>query len=241
VRTLLYTLLAAFCVAGCRPERDEVTVFTAASLAGVMRDAEASFERANPDTDVILVIAGSQVLAAQILEGAPADVFCSADEAQMRRVADRIGDPVVIARGELVVVTRDADATDPAGVLRSAERVVLAAPDVPVGRYAREALTTLGLLDEVEPKLVSRELDVRGVLSRVQSADADAGVVYATDARTDNSLHALPFPPEAQPDVRYLAAVLDDAPSGEGAGGFLGFLTSDRGRALFFRHGFSAP
>ena len=242
MRTLAATLLVVLFVAGCSPDRDKVTVLTAASLAGAMRDAEAAFERAHPDTDVVLVIAGSQALATQILENAPADVFCSANEAQLERAAGRTDEPVVIARGELIVITNSAGESDDAvGVLRAAERVVLAAPDVPVGRYAREALTTLGLLDEIEPKLVSRELDVRGVLARVDYGDADAGITYATEARIIPSLAVFPLPPEAQPDVRFSAAVLADAPNPEGAADFLAFLISDHGRSILFKHGFAAP
>jgi molybdate transport system substrate-binding protein len=151
-----------------------LTVFAASSLREAFTVLAKEFEQAHPGVQVALDFAGSQELRVQIENGAGADVFASADERQMARL-HRQG--VVFAHNEPVLVA-------PKGGLRrfedlaKAQRVVLGAPEVPIGAYSERILEAAG----IAPHVVSRELNVRQVLAKVALGEADAGIVYRTDA-----------------------------------------------------------
>ncbi len=247
VRTALAFVLPALLLlaAGCRRDhpRAELRVFAASSLVDVFTEAGARFEAEHPEVGVVLSVAGSQILASQIVEGARADVFASADEFQMDRVGDLFPEPVVFAENRVVLVTpatstikRVEDLTRP-GV-----RVVLASESVPAGRYAKQALDRLGLFDRVEPNVVSYEHDVRGVLSKVLLGEADAGIVYATDAASaGDALRTIPLPPEADVRATYLIAARTDSPVSAEARSFVEFMRTGGGAEILRRFSFLTP
>ncbi|WP_049580226.1 molybdate ABC transporter substrate-binding protein [Streptomyces sp. SBT349] len=218
-----------------------LTVLAAASLTDVFTEAGAAYEEANPGITVRFSFAGSQELAAQVGQGVPADVLVTADAESMAGVEGETGESSVIARNELTIVTPP---DNPAGVDAlddlDAEglRLVLATSEVPAGRYGREILDREGV--SVTP--VSEEPNVRAVLSKVQLGEADAGLVYVTDATAaGDGVLAVPIPPEQNTQAAYPAAPLDGAGSPEEAADFVAWLGGDEAQALLSDAGFLAP
>jgi molybdate transport system substrate-binding protein len=239
---LAVALLVA--LTACAPGEDEVVVFAAASLSGAFEDIEEAFEAAWPGTELTLSFGGSALLAAQIVAGAPASVFAAADQASMDAVleAGRGGSPVSFATNRIVIVV---PAGNPAGIVEAKDlasgdtRVVLAAPKVPAGAYARAFFADLGVAAAVERRVVSNETDVKEVLAKVLVGEADAGVVYATDITeaVADKVEVVELP--GAPEAVYPAVVL--AGGGTQGRAFVDFLLSPEGATIFERHGFGAP
>ena len=221
--------------------RSEVFVYAATSLAGAFEELAVDFEAAHPGVDVVVSVAGSQRLAAQILEGAPADVFASADTTQMDRVVaagEAAGAPQVFARNRLAIAVEPGNphgVAGPADLARDDLTVVLAGEEVPVGAYTREFLDRAGV--EVDP--ASLELDVRAVLSRVSLGEADAGVVYASDLTDREDVATVDIPDQVNASATYPIVVLEDADPL--ARDFVALLLSDEGAAALDAAGFAAP
>jgi molybdate transport system substrate-binding protein len=197
-------LVAASTVLAARATRPKLTVFAASSLTNV-------FPRI--DTHARYSFAGSNTLATQIEQGLPADVFASANSAlpwQLHRKG-LVTRPVVFTSNRLVVVIAHGNPLQLRGVQqleRPGLKIVMAAAGVPVGDYTRKVLAKLGLSDLVD-KAVSQETDVREVLAKVTLGEADAGFVYATDAKTvAGKVSLLGIPGSAQPQVLYAAAAV---------------------------------
>jgi molybdate transport system substrate-binding protein len=244
---LVLTLVACPAASRKPPPRLSVTVFAAASLGESFRAIEGVYEAEHPEIDVVLNFAGSQLLAMQLIEGASADVFASADAATLDRVlAER---PAVadtrraFASNKLVIVVArdsDVDTFDEVHELlnRPNVKAVLAGPDVPVGRYARKALDELGLREAFDAKLVSNEDSVDGVLAKLQLGECDIGITYATDLRRSDELRGIPLPDLVDVTARYELAVLADGPAPEQGQAFAAFVTGPRGQALLQERGF---
>ncbi|HEX2039211.1 MAG TPA: substrate-binding domain-containing protein [Acidimicrobiales bacterium] len=207
-RGLLALLLV---LPGCADDSPRPTVFAASSLTEAFRAL---------DVDADFSFGSSSRLARQVAEGAPADVLATADEASMRSAGR--GRPVPFATNRLVVAHRGA-VREPADLPRL--RVVLAAPSVPAGRYAAQALAAAGVV--VQP--LSLEPDVRAVAAKVRSGEADAGVVYATDAEGLQTV-------ELGVEARYVVAALTDR-----GRPFVALLLGARGRRVLTEHGFGLP
>lgn len=251
----LVIALAATAFVACRDAEEEtITVFAAASLTDAFGEIGEAFETANPGTSVEFNFGSSSALAVQIVEGAPADVFASANNAQMTVVVDsgEATEPSQFATNRLAVIV-PAGSTDVETFADLAEpgvRLVLAAPEVPVGGFAREALEKASALPEFSEdfaeraleNLVSNETDVRAVLTKVQLGEADAGIVYTTDAAIAGSeIEVIEIPGEANVEAQYPIAPLTNAPNSDGASAFVAFVLSSDGRAILGRHGFGGP
>jgi molybdate transport system substrate-binding protein len=200
--TLGFAVAFAGSAQATKPPR--LTVFAAASLTNV-------FPQIDPHERYSF--GGSNMLAAQIEQGLPADVFASANTGlpwQLHRKG-LVTRPVVFTSNRLVVVIAHGNPLHLAGVPaleRPGLRIVMAAAGVPVGDYTRKVLARMGLSDLVD-KAVSQETDVREVLSKVVLGEADAGFVYATDAKTvAGKVSLLGIPQSAQPQVLYAAAAV---------------------------------
>jgi molybdate transport system substrate-binding protein len=239
VDAVLGALLAAapLCASG-----DEVVVFAAASLADALREIGAGFE-ARTSHRVVLSLGGSNDLARQIRAGAPAGVFVSASAERMDEVERaglvRAGDRVDLLSNRLVVVVPADAATGPsvAADLAGVRRLALGDPEaVPAGIYARLWLEKLGLWERVRDRVVPT-LDVRAALAAVESGNADAGIVYRTDAAISMRVRvAFEVSEREAPRIVYPAAVL--AAGGAAARAFFEHLRAREAEAVFERLGF---
>jgi len=255
-RTLTLLLLVLAALAGCTrggQTQQTITVFAAASLTEAFRAIERAYELEHPEHDVELNFAGSQLLATQLLEGAPGLVFASADPVQLDRVgAER---PLASRRG---VATNRIVIVVPAGsaimtvwdLADPGRRVVLAGEAVPAGRYARLALLgspldSVDLRGGVERNLVSNETDVRAVVAKVRLGEADAGMAYATDVLGDPQLELRELsPPFTVEPARYELAVIADGREQalrDAGMQFVEFVSSPTGQAILAAHGFGPP
>ncbi len=241
-------LLLGGALGGCRggAPGEVLNVAAAMSLAEAMGRIEALAESEEPGTDVVLNLAGSQALAAQLLAGARADVFVSANAVQLQRVVDAglAEPPQVIASNRLVaIVAQGSGIVRPAQLGDGGVKVVLAAPEVPAGVYAREALGMMGLRRAVLDNLVSDEENVRAVVQRVSLGEADAGIVYATDVRAaaPGSVEVIELPEVASIRARYLASPLRDSKGPAKAAAWVAMLRASPAQAIFAELGFGPP
>ena len=227
----------------------EVRVFAAASLADALKEIAAAYEPASGDK-LVLNLAASSLLARQIREGAPADLFFSADEAKMNDLAKDgllVADTRRTLLGNTLVIVVAAAADDasasvsaPADLAKPAvARLALAEPQtVPAGIYAKAFLQGTGLWEKVAAKVVPTE-NVRACLAAVESGNVDAGIVYKTDALISKEVKvAFEIPAAEGPKIRYPLAVMKDAPHPEAARRLAAHLASPEAMAVFAKHGF---
>jgi molybdate transport system substrate-binding protein len=221
-----------------------VTVFAAASLTDAFEAIAERFEQANPDVDVTFSFGSSSTLATQIAEGAPADVFASANQTQMDAVDEAgllAGTRADFAGNSLQIAVEPGNPLGIGGLedlARPDVTLVLAAEEVPAGRYAREALDAQG----VEVKPASLETDVRAVLSRVALGEADAGIVYVSDVvAAGDDVAGVDITPEQNVAATYPIAALADAPNPAAGEAFVGFATAVEGREMLGEFGFTTP
>jgi molybdate transport system substrate-binding protein len=238
--------IAALAIGGCRPPDDELVVLAAASLSEPFRELARLHEHDAGGT-VRLGFAGSQTVAGWVREGARADVVATADERILDELATEglLIEARTFATNQLVwVFARD---SDPAGeplaswLGRPDVRLVIAAPEVPAGAYALAALDALGLRPVALERVVSRELDVNGVLAKVRLGGADAGLVYASDVAGERraDLIVRELTRGASPVARYRVGVSPDAASA--ARTFVDLLLSPRGQEVLRASGFGPP
>ena len=224
-------------------------IWAAASLREPVSQLGRRFEAQSKGRKVNLVFGASSALAQQIESGAPADVFLSADDVSMdRQQANGFVKPQtrrVFASNQLVVIAArelSVPLSGPQDLLRpEVKRIALAAPEVPVGRYARQWLASRGLSDAVKARSVLLG-DARAVLVSVDSGNADAGIVYVTDARSAKTARiAFTVPDAEQPYIVYVGAVTVGGDQPELADEFLRHLVSREGLAALHAAGFRPP
>ncbi|WP_353826453.1 molybdate ABC transporter substrate-binding protein [Agromyces sp. SYSU T0242] len=220
-----------------------ITVFAAASLAEAFEELAHRFERAHPGSHVDLNLAGSTALAQQVLAGAPADVLATADDASMELVvAAGLADaPVGFASNTLeLVVPADSPAavTGLDDLARDELRIALCDPTVPCGAAAVRLLRAAGV--DAAPDTL--ESDVRAVLTKVVLGEADAGLVYRTDARAaGDRVTGIPVPGASSVVNRYPIAVTTEATHPQVAEAFVAFATGPEARRVLDGLGFGAP
>ena len=223
------------------PATGSITVDAAQSLAGAFGDIGKAFESTHPGTTIRFNFAGSAALVAQVQQGAPVDVFASADEANMQKVLTAgggAGTPAVFARNELVIAVAPGNPKHIAALAdlaRAGTVVSLCAPEVPCGAYARQALTKAGVT--LTPK--STETSVAGVLGRVSSGEADAGIVYVTDVRgASGKVEGVTIPAAANVVASYPVVVLKASANRSLADAFMTYIRSPAAQAILDRFGF---
>lgn len=231
--------LSVGCGGGAAAEegKPQPTVFAAASLTEVFQKLapEASFN-----------FAGSDELALQIEEGAPADVYAAASPKYPNELfnAGLVEQPQIFATNELVLIV---PADNPAGIESVSDldepgvKLVIGAEGVPVGDYTRTVLGNLGE-DDVLASVVSNEDDVKSVVGKVAQGEADAGFVYVTDVGpVEEQVRAIELPADAQAQVEYPIAIVRDGPNAEAAQAFVDLVLSERGREALRAAGFGVP
>ncbi|MBK1658340.1 molybdate ABC transporter substrate-binding protein [Paracraurococcus ruber] len=249
-RPLLAGLLGLAAAPAARAQAP-LTVFAAASLTDALRDLGQQWRaRGNPAPR--FSFAASSALARQIEQGAPADIFMSADEPWMDYVQDRglvaaatrvspIGNALVlIAPADSTARVTLARGTDLAALLGPRDRIATGDPsNVPVGRYAQAALTWMGQWDAVAPRL-ARTDNVRAALLLVERGEAPFGIVYETDARASQGVRSVAaFPAESHPPITYPFALTRRAEADAAARAFLGFVAGPDAAPTWQRFGFS--
>jgi molybdate transport system substrate-binding protein len=221
-----------------------ITVFAASSLTDAFAELGDAYATARPEASVTFNFAGSSQLATQITEGAPADVYASADIATMDKLVDAGAvsrEPVVFATNlpEIIVAADNplgigsvSDLADPDLI------VVTCAPQVPCGAYANRIFANAGL--EVTPD--SFEGSAKGVVTKVILGEADAGIAYATDVLgSSGQVTGVEIPEGVNVVAAYEIVVPADAPDPDGGQAFVDFVMSDAGQAIMSRYGFGSP
>jgi molybdate transport system substrate-binding protein len=254
VRTRLAAALAvaALVLAGCGGGDEsgsgsgaappgEIKVFAAASLTAAFTEIGQQFTAANGGAKVTFNFAGSQALATQIQQAAPADVFASADLSNMDKVKDQVGTPQDFASNLLQMVVEKGNPNNVATVEDLADsdlKVVLAAPEVPAGKYAAEILGKAG----VTVKPVSEEDNVKAVVTKVSLGEADAGIVYVTDVTAGgDKVEGVEIPEELNVVATYPIATVKESKSPDQAQAFMDLVLSAEGQQVLKEHGFLPP
>jgi molybdate transport system substrate-binding protein len=238
MRRLLAVAFAALVLPSTVSGGTPITVFAAASLTDVFPKVE----KANRYS-----FAGSDQLALQIRQGAPADVFASASP-KYTELAYRDGlvaKPVVFATNRLIILlpkSNPAHITSVYDLRRSGVTVVIGDKSVPIGTYTRQILDTLGITSDVTKNVVSEETDVKGIVTKVALGEVDAGFVYRTDAKpVASKTRSVTLPNWAQPPIRYELAVVKASAHRAAAQAFVNKVISKRGRRLLAAAGFGLP
>ncbi len=246
ILAILITLIA------CAPATPHtLTVFAAASLTNAFDEIGQDFEASHPGVAVIFNFGNSQILRTQIEQGAIADVFASANQMEMDALTDSglvTEDAArVFVTNQLIVIL---PANNPANVQGMADlahagtKIVLAAEEAPAGKYARQALENLNALygvdfkDRVLANVVSNEENVRLVVAKVQLGEADAGIVYISDAIAAPELKTIQIAAEHNVIAKYYIAMLNNAPNSEPAAEFVAYILSPGGQAILNKWGF---
>ena len=263
-RRLAVVVFAALCllVAGCGSDAEgpsattasngsgsgltgSITVAAASSLTEVFTALGDEFRSAQPGIEVTFTFNASSTMAAQILEGAPVDVFAPADAVNMEKLTDEglvVDEPVAFASNELVIVTKPANPADIVGLhdLATAGVISLCGADAPCGKFAQQALDGAGtVLDESN---VTRGQNAKATLGAVAQGDAVAGIVYVTDARAaGDSVEAIAIPDDQQVVVTYSIAVMAGTSNVDAAEAWVAFMGSEAGQAILASFGFLPP
>lgn len=238
-------VLAMFCAT---VQAGDVQLYAAASLTDALTELSSSYQKAHPDIAIKKSFAGSSTLAKQIENGAPADIFISADKDWVDYVQKR---DLLVAESRKTLLSNDlvliaplaSDvkvSMDPAFDLNASFAGRLCTGDttsVPVGKYAKQSLTSYGWWDKISPRVVGTE-DVRTALSFVERAECSLGIVYKTDAKLSKKVKVIAtFPANSHAAIEYPGALTKNA--GAEAKAFWAFLQSDAGKAVFASYGFT--
>ena len=222
----------------------EITIFAGSSLTDVFDQLGNDFRKTDGSARLTFNFGSSSTLATQIINGAPADVFASADEENMAKVVAAgvsDGEPQLFASNQLQIAVGPGNPKKilgPADLARPDVVLVLAAPTVPAGKYALEALGKAG----VAARPVSQEVDARAVLNKVALGEADAGIVYVTDVRSAaGRVSGVNIPESDQVIARYPVVVIQGGKAPQVARRFAAYVLSPEGQKTLASFGFAAP
>jgi molybdate transport system substrate-binding protein len=221
----------------------DITVFAAASLTDAFTELGTTFESENPDASVEFNFGASSALREQILAGAPADVFASANTSNMDQVVDggAASDPEDFVTNLLEIAVPAGNEAGVTGLDDFANPDLLTglcAEEVPCGEFGREALAIAG----ITPSIDTNEPDVRSLLTKIEAGDLDAGIVYVTDVMAaDDTVEGVEIPADDNVVATYPIAALTDAANPDTADAFVEFVLSDEGQEILGSYGFEAP
>jgi len=245
-RAISFAVFAVLLNASHSTAQTKLTISAAASLKDALAEAETAYKQSRANVDFENNFGSSGTLAAQIDQGAPVDIFLSAaakpmDELNARGLIVTETRRNLLKNSLVLIAPLDSPLKDFDGLTSSAIRVIAIGDpaSVPAGQYGQQTLTALHLYDALKAKLVFGK-DVRQVLTYVETGNADAGLVYATDARVSGRVRVVATAPETTHDpIVYPAAVVKGSSNSEAARMFLDFLGSAAARAIFQKYGFT--
>jgi molybdate transport system substrate-binding protein len=237
------------------PAKRTITVYAAASLTEAFHEISQAYSKIHPDREVLINFAGSQQLAQQLSQGAPADVFASADIDQMKNVIQNgrvlVGSEEIFAQNKLVLIT---PVDNPGGLKEFKDittpglHLILADQAVPVGRYSAELLeradrqspSGVDFKDRVMNNVVSYEENVRAVLSKVILGEGDAGIVYMSDlvSKDEDLVRRISIPDQLNVTASYFIAPVSDTAHPDLADDFIDFVLSPAGQQILIDYGF---
>ncbi|CAB4365472.1 MAG: molybdate ABC transporter substrate-binding protein [Actinobacteria bacterium] len=243
IAALAICVVAATSCSTSAPTGD-VVVFAASSLTAAFTEMGTAFNAATPDAHITFNFAGSADLVTQLTEGAPADLFVSADDSNMKKVTDaelNAGAPLSIAKNTFAIIVGKGN---PKGITTVADLakpglvVVLCAETVPCGKGAARILANAAVT--ITPK--SLEDKVKGVVSKVTSGEADAGIVFVTDVKAaGDTAQGVDIPADLNVISNYPIVVTKQSQNAHAAQAFIDFVASAAGRAILAKYGFLAP
>jgi molybdate transport system substrate-binding protein len=233
----------------------DLTIYGAASLKGVLDKAAAAYEAANAGTTLTIATDSSSALEMQIEQGAPADIFLSADTTNPKELVDQglaDGTAVTFATNELTVIVPTANAAgiaSPADLARTGIKVVAAGDEVPITRYAKQLIDNLAkesgypaeFAAKVAANVVSKEDNVKAVVAKVELGEGDAGIVYITDAKASTKVTTVDVPQSANVSATYAGIVVKASKNAAAAKAFLDWFAGPDGQAILTSFGFLAP
>jgi molybdate transport system substrate-binding protein len=233
----------------------DLTIFAAASLKGALDKAKAAYETANPGTTLTISTDSSSALETQIEQGAPADVFLSADTTNPQKLVDKSladGTPVTFAGNKLTVIV---PTSDPAGIATPADlaetgvKVIAAGDEVPITKYATQLVGNLAketgypadFAARYAANIASREDNVKAVVAKIELGEGDAGIVYVTDATASSKVTQIDVPDTANVPATYAGVVVKASKDAAAAHALLDWFAGPEGQAILGGYGFLPP
>jgi molybdate transport system substrate-binding protein len=230
----------------------ELTIYGAASLKGALEAAKAAYETATPGTTVTLSTGSSAALETQIEQGAPADVFLSADTTNPKKLVDAglaDGAAVTFAGNELTVIVPTANPAgiaSPKDLARAGVKVIAAGDEVPITNYATQLVDNLAkeagypadFAAKYAANIASKEEDVKSVVAKIEIGEGDAGIVYVTDAKASTKVMTVDVPPSANVPATYAGVVVKASNNAAAAKAFLDWFAGPDGQAILGSFGF---
>jgi len=232
-----------------------LTLYAAASLKGVLAEVKTAYELAVPGTTLTIATGSSSTLRTQIEEGAPADVFLSADQKNPQTLVDAglVDGAVVDFAGNLLTVIVPADnpagITTPADLARSGVKIVAAGDEVPITKYAQEAIANLAsqpgypaaFAEAYAASVVSKEENVKAAVAKIELGEGDAAIVYVTDAKVASNVKTIEIPDAANVPATYAGVVVKASTHASEAHAFIDWLAGPDGAAILATFGFLPP
>ncbi len=230
-------------------------ILAASSLKGVLDQAKTAYEAANPGSTLTISTGSSSALETQIEQGAPADVFLSADAANPRKLVDtglNGGDPVTFAGNKLVVIVptdNKAGIQTPADLAKPGVKVIAAGDDVPITKYATQLVANLAkesgypadFAAKYTANIASKEEDVKSVVGKIELGEGDAAIVYVTDAKASSKVTPIDVPDDANVPATYQGVVVKSSQQADAAKAFLTWFAGPDGQAILQQAGFLPP
>jgi molybdate transport system substrate-binding protein len=233
----------------------ELTIFGAASLKGALEQAKTQYEAANPGTTLTISTDSSSALETKIEQGAPADVFLSADTTNPKKLVDAglaDGAAVNFAGNELTIIVpadNPAKIASPMDLAKDGVKVIAAGPEVPITKYAKQLVDNLAkesgypadYAAAYAENVVSEEDNVKNVVGKIELGEGDAGIVYETDAKASDKVTTVEVPDAANVPATYAGVVVKESKNLAAAKAFLDWLVGPQGQAIFGGLGFLPP
>jgi molybdate transport system substrate-binding protein len=232
-----------------------LTIYGAASLKGVLDKVKTAYETANPGTTLTISTDSSSALETQIEQGAPADVFLSADTTNPKKLVDKSlasGDPVNFAGNKLTIIVPKGNpggVSSPADLAKSGLKVIAAGDEVPITKYAKQLVDKIAAAPgapadfaaKYAANVASKEDNVKAVVSKIELGEGDAGIVYVTDAKASDKVDSVDVPDAENVPATYAGVVTKASQNQDAAKAFLEWFSGPEGQAILNQFGFLPP